>query len=130
MLIQSHRDLDVYKRAFSLTMELFAVAKQLPTKETYNASDQMLRSSRSVCANLAEAWRKRRYKGSFVSKLSDAEAEAAETQVWIEIIEACGYIETEVAERMWTKYEELLGSLVGMQAHADKWCRVATPATE
>jgi len=82
--IQEHTDLEVYRKAFDGAMLIFEVTKKFPKEETYSLTDQIRRSSRSVCANLAEAWRKRRYKAAFVSKLSDAEGEAAETQVWLQ----------------------------------------------
>jgi four helix bundle protein len=82
--IRSHCELDVYRNAFDAAMEIFHASKAFPKEETYSLTDQMRRSSRSVCANLAEAWRKRRYEAAFISKLCDAEAEAAETQVWLE----------------------------------------------
>lgn len=78
--IQSHRELQVYQKAFAAAMGLYRVSKGFPKHETFALADQLRRSSRSVCANLAEAWRKRRYPAHFVSKISDAEAEAAETQ--------------------------------------------------
>lgn len=83
-MITRHQDLDVYKKAFEAAMDLFSVSKTFPKEETYSLTDQIRRSSRSVCANLAEAWRKRRYQAAFVAKLSDSEGEAAETQTWIE----------------------------------------------
>lgn len=82
--VQLHRDLEEYQRAFTAAMALFDLLKTFPREETYSLTDQIRRSSRSVWANLAEAWRKRRYEEAFVSKFSDAESEAAETQVWIE----------------------------------------------
>jgi four helix bundle protein len=88
-LIKTHRDLEVYKESFDLAMQIFRESKSFPKEERYSLTDQVRRSSRSICANLAEAWRKRRYEGSFISKLSDAEAEAAETQVWIEFAIEC-----------------------------------------
>ncbi len=90
--IRSHRDLEVYRKAFNAAMEIFELSKSFPKEENYSLTDQIRRSSRSVCANLAEAWRKRRYKAHFISKLSDAEAEAAETQVWIEFAAKCNYL--------------------------------------
>lgn len=78
--ITSHRELEVYRRAFDTAMQIFEVSKKFPREETYSLTDQIRRSSRSVCANLAEAWRKRRYEAAFIAKLSDVEAEAAETQ--------------------------------------------------
>jgi four helix bundle protein len=87
-----HRDLEVYQMAFRVAMEIFELSKAFPEEETYSPTDQMRRSSRLVCANLAEAWRKRRYEKAFISKLSDSEGEAAETQVWLEFAVGCGYI--------------------------------------
>jgi four helix bundle protein len=81
----------------------------------------MRRSSRSVCANLAEAWRKRRYKAAFVAKLSDAESEACETQVWIEFALRCGYIEKTLANELDQCYDQIIGQLVTMIGDADKW---------
>lgn len=77
--IRTHRDLEVYQKAFAAAMELFELSKGFPRAETYALTDQIRRSSRAVCANLAEAWHKRRYEKAFISKLSDAESEAAET---------------------------------------------------
>jgi four helix bundle protein len=81
MKIQEHTDLEVYRKAFDAALLIFTVSKEFPKEEIYSLTDQIRRSSRSVCANLAEAWRKRRYKAAFLAKLSDAESEAAETQV-------------------------------------------------
>jgi len=82
-LVRTHRDLEVYRLAFDAAMEVFEVSKTFPKEERYSLTDQMRRSSRSVCSNLAEAWRKRRYEAAFVLKLNDSEAEAAETQTWL-----------------------------------------------
>ena len=90
--INSVRDLEVYKLAFESAMEVFEMSKYFPKEETYALTDQVRRSSRSVCSNLAEGWRKRRYKAVFVNKLTDAEQEAAETQTWLEFALKCKYI--------------------------------------
>lgn len=81
--IQNHEELEVYQLALEAAMRIFQVSRNFPREEIYSLTDQMRRSSRSVCANIAEAWRKRRYEALFVNKLNDAEAEAAETQTWI-----------------------------------------------
>jgi four helix bundle protein len=81
MKVQQHTELEVYRKALDAAMLIFERSKAFPKEETYSLTDQVRRSSRSVCANLAEAWRKRRYKAAFVAKLCDAESEAAETQV-------------------------------------------------
>src|SRR5262245_30405622 len=87
--LRSHRDLEVYRRAFAVAARLFEWSQAFPKEETYSLTDQMRRSSRAVTANIAEAWRKRRYGPAFVAKLNDAEAEAAETQSWIEHAVSC-----------------------------------------
>src|SRR4051812_10544823 len=119
--IQTHRDLRVYQKAFAVAMELFERSKSFPKEETYALTDQVRRSSRSVCANLAEAWRKRRYQAAFISKLSDSEAEAAETQVWIEFAVKCGYLDRDQAEPVYRAYNEILRTLVGMITHPESW---------
>src|SRR5215469_10375217 len=95
--IQTHRDLEVYRKAFDAAMTIFHLSKSFPKEETYSLTDQIRRSSRSVCANLAEAWRKRRYEAAFTCKLSDAETEAAETQTWLEFAVKCGYMDRDAA---------------------------------
>ena len=103
--IITHRDLEVYKRSFDSAMEIFELSKRFPKEEVYSLTDQIRRSSRSVCANLAEAWRKRRYEGAFKSKLNDVEAEAAETQTWLEFAVACGYLERRLGSSLQTTYD-------------------------
>jgi len=119
--IQSHRDLGVFGRAFDAAMILFELSKAFPAEERYSLTDQMRRASRSVCANVAEAWRKRRYAAAFVSKLSDAETEAAETQVWIEFAAKCGYVTPETARPIYQSYENIVRTLVGMITHPETW---------
>ena len=81
--IRTHRDLEVYHKAFEAAMQIFDSSKSFPKDEMYSLTSQIRRSSRSVCANIAEGWRKRRYEAAFISKLSDAETEGAEVQVWL-----------------------------------------------
>jgi four helix bundle protein len=119
--VRVHQDLDVYRRAFDAAMEIFAVSNSFPKHEVYSLTDQIRRSSRSVCANLAEAWRKRRYQAAFLSKLSDAEAEAAETQVWIQFAVRCGYVDRTVGGALYRAYDGILATLVGMITHPDTW---------
>ena len=120
-LIKTHRDLDVYQVSFDIAMQIFQKSKSFPLEERYSLTDQVRRSSRSVCANLEEAWRKRRYEASFVSKLSDAEAEAAETQVWIEFAVRCGYMETKTGEELLISYENIIGKIIGMINNFQPW---------
>ncbi len=102
-------------------MRIFEKTKTFPKDETYSLTDQIRRSSRSVSANIAEAWRKRRYEKSFISKLSDAEAEAAETQVWIQYAVKCGYLDDDTGRELYREYDAILGTLVGMINHTDTW---------
>lgn len=111
-LIQNHREMEVYQLAFEAT-------KQFPVEERYSLTDQIRRSSRSVCANFAEAWRKRRYKGAFLLKLSDAEA--AETQTWLEFAVKCNYLEAERAREFYRSYDHILGKLVNLIINPDPW---------
>lgn len=120
-VIKSHKELIVYQLAFNISMEIFQFTKSYPKEETYSLTAQILRSSRSVCANLAEAFRKRRYEKAFVSKLSDSEAEAAETQVWLDYSLECGYLEEESYSRLFNEYENILGKLINMMKHPEKW---------
>jgi four helix bundle protein len=119
--IRTHRDLDVYERAFAAAVEIFECSKGFPKEETYSLTDQIRRSSRSVCANLAEAWRKRRYPALFRSKLTDSDDEAAETQVWIEFAVKCGYLAREQAAKLYQEYDGILKTLVGMAQHPETW---------
>ncbi|HVT87573.1 MAG TPA: four helix bundle protein [Tepidisphaeraceae bacterium] len=97
------------------------MSKTLPREETYSLTDQIRRSSRSVCANLAEAWRKRRYRAAFISKLSDAETEAAEIQVWLEFAAHCGYVPRTQCRQLYKQYNSILGMIVTMVNQADAW---------
>jgi four helix bundle protein len=119
--IQSHRDLEVYRLAFDTAMSIYRLSKQFPKEETYSLTDQVRRSSRSVCANRAEAWRKRRYEGSFICKLSDAESEAGETQVWIEFAVKCEYLPREEAVPLYESYESVFKMIVTMINNPDSW---------
>src|ERR1039457_6172321 len=118
--IRSYRELDVYQTAFDGAMRLFQLTKQFPVAERYSMVDQMRRSSRSVCANIGEAWRKRRYKAHFVSKLSDAESEAEETRVWLEFAHRCRYLEQDDFDQLDDTYDKILGQLVRMLAEPGK----------
>ena len=121
MKIKTHEDLEVYQIAFKAAMEIFELSKKFPTEERYSLTDQIRRSSRSVSANLAEAWRKRRYKAAFIAKLSDSEAEAAEVQVWLKFAVECNYLEIEKARDLYKDYNRIIGGLVNMIHNADKW---------
>lgn len=121
MKIVRHTELDVYRKAFDSSMAVFEASKSFAKEETYSLTDQIRRSSRSVCANLAEAWRKRRYPAAFVAKLSDSESEAAETQVWIEFAVKCGYLDRDQASELYQTYDEILRILVAMINTPETW---------
>ncbi len=121
MKIRSHRELDTYKLAFEAAVEIYNLTKSFPKEETYSLTDQIRRSSRSVCANIAEAFRKRRYPKHFASKLSDSESEAAESQVWLDFALEFKCITQEEFELLDEKYEQIIGKLVNMASHPEKW---------
>jgi four helix bundle protein len=104
-------------------MEVFALSKTFPVEERYSLTDQIRRSSRSVAANISEAWRKRRYPAAFVSRLNDSEAEAAETQTHIEFALRCGYVQKEVAAKLDAAYNEILAMLDAMAVNPEQWRR-------
>ena len=99
--IVTHRDLDVYQLAFEAAVKIFDLTRTFPREELYSLTDQVRKASRSVCSNLAEAWRKRRYPAAFISKLSDSEGEAAEVQVWIEFAVRFDYVDKKAAEALY-----------------------------
>ena len=121
MKIRSHKDLDVYKLAFESAMEIFEISNKFPVEEKYSLTDQIRRSSRSVCTNLAEAFRKRKYSKAFVSKLSDSEGEAAETQVWLDFALSCHYIDNLIHETLFENYNNIIGKLVNMSLYPENW---------
>ncbi|MBK7709632.1 MAG: four helix bundle protein [Bacteroidales bacterium] len=121
MKIRSHRDLDVYKLAFEAAMKIFEISKSFPREETYSLTDQIRRSSRSVCSNLAESFRKRKYPKSFVSKLTDSESEAAETQTWLDFALSCSYISLAEHKELDDIYDNIIGKLVNMSLHPENW---------
>jgi len=119
--IVSVRDLRVWQKAMELAMRVFELSKRFPSNERFALTDQIRRSSRSVPANIAEAWRKRRYQAAFIAKLNDAEGEAAETQTHLEIGLRCGYVDVETVRLIDVEYEDLLAQLVHMATHPEDW---------
>jgi four helix bundle protein len=119
--IHSYKELRVFQNAFEAAMKIFHLTKRFPPEEKYSMVDQVRRSSRSVCTNLAEAWRKRRYKAAFIAKLSDSESEACETQVWIEFTRNCEYLNDEVCDELDEMYNHIIGQIVNMISEAEKW---------
>ena len=122
MDVRSFRDLNVYQNSFDASLEIYIMSKSFPVEEKYSLTDQIRRSSRSVCANIAEAGRKRRYKAVFVSKLNDSEGESAETQVWLDFALRINLIEVGTWNELNEKYEIILGQLVKMINKPEKWC--------
>ncbi len=120
-LIKTHKELDVYQNAFHAAIEIFELSKTFPKEEKYSLTDQIRRSSRSVCANIAEAFRKRRYGKAFVAKLSDSEGEASETQVWLDFALEHKYIKPEIYKELFKKYDHVLAQLVIMINSPEKW---------
>jgi four helix bundle protein len=103
-------------------MAIFELSKAFPVEERWSLTDQIRRSSRSVCANLAEAWRRRRYKAAFMAKLSDSEAEAAEIQTWIEFAVRCNHLSPEAGRDIYRDYNQIIAMLViKISTHAQDW---------
>ena len=120
-MLQGHRDLKVYQLAYKLAMEIFHLSKHFPREELYSLTDQIRRSSRSVAANIAEGFRKRRYPNMLVSKLTDSDGEATETQVWLDFALDCGYMSQDYRDRLTAGYEEVGKMLSGRMAHPEKF---------
>jgi four helix bundle protein len=124
--IRTVRDLKVYRKAFDCAMEIFEITKKFPKEETFSLTDQIRRASRSVCSNLSEGWRKRRYKAVFLNKLTDSGQEAAETQTWLEFSFHCKYINEETFNRLDDSYEHIFAMLHTMEKKVDSFCRPAS----
>ncbi len=120
--IKHFRDLEVYQRAFTAAMRIHEITKTFPAEEKYSLVDQIRRASRSVCSNLAEGWRKRKYIAVFRNKVSDSMQEASETQCWLEFSLACRYIDEGIFRELDNEYEQILAMLNSMEMNADKFC--------
>jgi len=119
--IQYHWQLEVYKMSVAAAMKIFEISKNFPIEEKYSLMDQVRRSSRSVSSNIAEAWRRRRYEGSFIDKLNISESEAAETQVWLEYSVKCKYLDREIGRELNKIYDNIIGKLVTMANNPKPW---------
>src|SRR6185295_12958493 len=119
--IRSYKELRVYQAAVDAAMRIFEITKRFPVEERYSMVDQMRRSSRSVCSNIGEAWRKRRYPAHFASKLSDSEGEAEETRVWLELAFRFGYVSKMDADDLDQAYDSIIAQLVRMIDHPEQW---------
>jgi four helix bundle protein len=118
---QGFRDLKAYQLAYRLAMEIFHESKSFPKEEKYSLTDQIRRASRSVAANIAEGYRKKRYPKMFVSKMADADGEATETQVWLDFARDCGFLSTERQAKLILGYEELGRMLGGMILNPERF---------
>jgi len=121
-VIKNFRELSVYRLAFSVTMEIFNLTKKFPKEEKYSLTDQIRRSSRSVCTNLAEGWYKRRYPAAFICKLTDSISEAAETQTWLEFSLDCKYIDRITFDQLSEKYAHIIAQLLTMERKSQSFC--------
>ncbi len=128
-LIKYHWQLDVYKLSMETSMEIFRASKAFPKEETYSLTDQIRRSTRSVSASLAEAWRRRKYEAVFVNKLNEAEGEAAETQTWIEYAVKCDYVSKKQGRDLHHAYDRILGMLTSMGNNPEPWLLKKTSRT-
>jgi four helix bundle protein len=125
--VESHGDLEVYQLAFSAAGRIFELSKAFPREEMYSLTDQIRRASRSVCTNIAEGWRRRRYVAAFVNKLNEAEAEAAETQTWCAFAVECDYWDPETGKELQATYDKIIGKLVNMINDPYPWLLRNTP---
>lgn len=119
--IYSYKELNVFNESFNLALEIFNLTKTFPSEEKYSLVAQIRRSSRSVCLNIGEAWRRRRYPKSFISKLNDSEAEACETQISLRFAKEFKYLSEEICDQYEKRYDKILGMLVSMINNPDKW---------
>ena len=120
--LKHYRDLEVYQKAFAAAMRIYQITKSFPVEEKYSLVDQIRRSSRAVCANLAEAWRKRKYRAVFKNKLTDSMQEASETQSWLEFSLASNYVEKALFDELDNEYEGIISMLNAMEKNAEKFC--------
>ena len=122
MDLRHFRDWDVYQKAFRAAMRIYETTKSFPIEERYSLMDQIRRSSRAVCSNLAEAWRKRKYEAVFKNKLTDSMQEASETQTWLEFSLACRYITKGLFEELDSEHEGIILMINAMEKNAQKFC--------
>ena len=124
MRVADYKQLRVYAQSFDSAMEVFELSRAWPSDEKYSLTDQIRRASRSVCTNIAEAWRKRRYQAAFVSKPSDSDGEAAETEVHLHFALRCGYLHPEKHAALRDHYDHICRQLTKMMADANTWCTI------
>jgi four helix bundle protein len=119
--ITCYRDLHVYQKAFDISIEIYDLSLKFPKEEIYSLTSQIRRSSRSVSANIAEGFRRRKYPKSFANKLNESEAEASETQNWLDYCVKHMFIDEKTHSTLFNEYENIIGMLVNMQRSTDKW---------
>lgn len=129
-MVERFRDLQVYRDAFRAAQQIYDRSSEWPKAERYALTDQIRRSSRSVNANIAEAWRKRLYPKAFVNKLSNADAEAAETRSWLDFALAHEYLSKAIYNELDDQYDKVQGSLVNMMNDPHRWCSPADSVQE
>src|SRR2546422_1181674 len=122
MRVADYKELRVYKLAFESAMEIFGLSRRWPSEEKFSLTDQIRRSSRSVCTNIAEAWRKRRYEAAFISKLSDSDGEAAETEVHLAFALRCGYLPPDKHTALMDRYDHICRQIRKMMDDSAAWC--------
>lgn len=120
-IIKKSTDLKVYKEAFQVAMKIFEISKSFPKEEIYSLTDQIRRSSRSICANISEAFRKRHYEKNFVLKIIECESEADETQTWLMFAYHCQYLAQAQYDELMESYDRIIGLLVRMRNTPEKW---------
>lgn len=120
--IRGYRELRVYQAAFESALKVYELTRRWPPEERYRVTNQILKSTQSVRANIAEAWRRRRYPGSFVSKLTDADAESAETEVWLDFAKAFRLPSEDEHAELSGEYGAICGQLQWMMSEPGKWC--------
>lgn len=119
--IKSYKDLRVYNNAMEAAMKIFELSKTFPPEEKYSLTDQMRHASRSVCATIGGAWRKRINQAVFTAGLNDSQSVACASQVWVEFARKCGYLKEEVCDELDSAYDQILGQLYKMIKESDKW---------
>ena len=129
-MLRGHRDLKVFQLSYRLAMEIFNLSRNFPREEVYSLTDQIRRSSRSVAANLAEGFRKRRYPNMFINKLTDCDGEATETQVWLDFALDCGYLSKENHQKLIDGYAEVGRMLQGMMSNPNRFAPLPRQTTE
>jgi len=128
--INSYKDLRVFQNALTSAIRVFELTEKIPVEDRFALAEPMRRSSRSVCSNIARAWRKRQFKTPFVAVLKESESEACETQVWIEFAKQCRYLDEDACTDLDAAYDQIVGQLSKMTSQPDKWLIKPSPGQE